>query len=134
MASNKFEQFFLAVFENVFDSVNNKLKVAKQAITRSQAFITTTALGVSGTYTSASIDGIQYRRLTGKVFADQAGTLEIHHSDDGTTWDTITSISVSASTPASFDEPIYTRYIRVNYVNGTTAQTAFRLSGYLSVE
>lgn len=110
------------------------LPVDKQTILRSQAFITTTALGADTPYTSPSIDGLQYKRLTGKVFADQAGTLEIQHSDDGTTWDTLTSISVAASTPLSFDESIYTRYIRVNYINGITAQTVFRLSGYLSAE
>lgn len=106
----------------------------KRAIYRSQAFLTTTVLAASGTYTSPSINGIQYRRLTGKVYTDQAGTLDLQHSDDGSTWDNLTSISVAAATPTKFDEPIYAQYVRVVYTNGATAQTAFRLSGYLSVE
>lgn len=110
------------------------LPVDKQSIYRTQAFITTTALNASASFTSATFDGSLYRRLTGKVYADQAGTLNIQHSDDGVTWDTLTSISVTANTPAKFDEVIYARYIRVYYVNGATAQTTFRLSGYASVE
>lgn len=106
----------------------------KQAIYRTQAFGITTPLAASASFTSATFDGILYRRITGRVFADQAGTLNLQHSDDGTTWDTLTSISVSANEPAKFDELIYCRYVRVNYVNGATAQTVFRLSGYLSVE
>lgn len=108
--------------------------IDKKTIYRSLGFSTTTALAASTAYTSASLDGIQYRRLTGRAFADQAGTLDLQHSDDGTTWDTLTSISVAASTPVKFDEPIYTRYIRIVYTNGATAQTTFRLSAYLSAE
>ena len=106
----------------------------KQAIFRLQSFITTTAIGIGSIYTGASIDGIRYRRLTGKVFSDQAGTLTIQHSDNATTWDTLLTVSVATSTPEKFDEVLYAQYVRVVYTNGTTAQTAFRLSGYLSVE
>lgn len=110
------------------------IPVDKQAVYRTQAFLTTTALGASASYTSATFDGLLYRRITGKVFADQAGTLNLQHSDDGITWDTLTTINVTASTPAKFDEPIYCRYVRANYVNGATAQTVFRLSAYLSAD
>jgi len=108
--------------------------VDKQAVYRTQAFLTTTALGADASYTSATFDALLYRRITGKVFADQDGTLNLQHSDDGTTWDTLTNMSVTANTPVKYDEPIYCRYVRVNYVNGAVAQTTFRLSGYLSAD
>ena len=106
----------------------------KQSIYRYQAFLTTTPLGSGASYTSSSFDGILFRRLTGRAYADKAGTLNLQHSDDGTTWDTLTSISVPAATATKYDEPLYARYVRVNYVNGADAQGTFRLSGYLSAE
>jgi hypothetical protein len=105
-----------------------------QAIYRVLAFQSTTPLGANGTYASGSQDGLNYRRITGRVYADQSGTLQIQHSDDGVTWDTLSSISVPGGTPTKFDEPLYCRYVQVKYVNGSTAQGAFRISGYLCVE
>ena len=110
------------------------LPIDKQVIYRTQVLTMTTPLDASASYTSQSFDAITFRRITGRVYADQSGTLELQHSDDGTTWDTLTSVSVTAGTAAKFDEPIYLRYVRVRYTNGATAQTTFRLSAYLSVE
>lgn len=112
--------------------------VDSQSILRSQAVLTTTALGANAAYTSSSTDGINYRRVTGRVYADQAGAtsgLQIQQSDDGSTWDTVWSqASPAASTVYAFDVELYLRYVRVVYTNGAGAQTTFRLSMYLSVE
>jgi hypothetical protein len=88
---------------------------------------TTTPLGANGTYTSGSLTVSGYGRIVGTVFADQAGTLYIEQSSDGTNWDASTSVSVSASTPTSFSVEVVAPTARVRYVNGATAQTAFRL-------
>jgi hypothetical protein len=116
--------------------VNSTIAVPtdKQAVYRTQAFLTTTPLAGNASYTSATFNALLFKRITGKVFANQDGTLNLQHSDDGSTWDTLTSISVSANTPAKFDEPIYCQYVRVNYTNDATSQTTFRLSGYLSAD
>ena len=110
------------------------LPTDKQAIYRPQAVIQTANLAGEASYTSPSYDGSQYRRITGKVFSDQSGTLNLQHSDDGTTWDTLTTVAVTGGTATKYDEPLYAKYVRLNYVNGATPQTAFRLSAYLSVE
>lgn len=86
-----------------------------------------TPLAASASYTdtifSAPGDGI-----VGAVFADQAGTLFIEQSlDDGATWPISTSIAVTASTAATFVEPVYVSRCRLRYVNGGSTQTTFRL-------
>lgn len=135
----------VTILSDSWDDLNNRLNIAIKAsdiavptdiqtIYRAQAFATTTVLGASASYTSATVDGLNYRRLTGRVYADQAGTLYLEHSDDDVTWDVITTISVAAGDKKGFDEPFYLRYGRARYVNGATAQTAFRLSGYKSAQ
>lgn len=95
-------------------------------------------LGSNGVYTSPGINGEKYGRFTGKVFSDQGGTIEFQHADDDGTgkepssgWDTLTTTTVTGGTALKFDETIYCKWIRVKYTNGATAQTSFRLSGYL---
>jgi len=62
------------------------------------------------------------------VFADQPGTLYIEQSRDNATWRIFKQVSVSANTVVTDETPIYLRYVRVRYVNGATAQTAFELN------
>lgn len=44
---------------------------------------TTTALGISGEYTSGVLDISYYKSVVGSAFANQAGTLYIEQSWDG---------------------------------------------------
>lgn len=99
---------------------------------REHLFTETTPLGASGTFTSDTLDGLTYRRVIGKAFADQSGTLEIQNSDDGNTWDAVATVSVNGTDVSIFDEVIYARYVRFVYTNGATAQGTFRLSAYTS--
>lgn len=103
-----------------------------QSLYRVQSILTTATLAISGVYTGPSLDGINFRRITGKAFADVAGSLAIQQSDDGTTWDTITTVTVVAATPIAWDQVLNARYVRYVYTNGATIQAAFRLSGYLA--
>lgn len=66
--------------------------------------------------------------ISGMVFADQAGTLYIEQSADGTNFDISTSYSVTASDGKGFSEPLYGAYVRLRYVNGGTNQGSFRIS------
>jgi hypothetical protein len=92
---------------------------------------TTTALGASGTYTSSSVSTQGFSRITGSVFADQPGTLNVQQSPDGTNWDVVSSFSVSANAGTGFSVELVCSYVRLNYVNGATAQTVFRLYSFL---
>lgn len=115
-------------------ATGQEVGTVKKGITRAASFTDSTALAAAATFESASLDGLTYKRITGRAFADQVGTIEIQQSDDGTTWDTSRTIEIAAGTAVFYDEPIYCRYIKVKYTNGETAQTTFRISGYLSAE
>lgn len=72
-------------------------------------------------------------RITGSVFADQAGTIYIEQSGDGgTNWDVSTSYALSAGASSGFSEEILLPYVRVRYVNGATNQGAFRIFARMS--
>lgn len=115
-------------------AAGQEIGTIKNAINRVNGFNNNTPLAAAATFESASLDGLTYKKITGRAFADQAGTLEIQQSDDETTWDTSKTLEIAAGTAVFYDEPIYCRYIKVKYTNGATAQTAFRISGYLSAD
>ncbi|MEM3982560.1 MAG: hypothetical protein QXM71_07580 [Thermofilum sp.] len=94
---------------------------------REQVAYTTTALGAGASWSSGSIDMLNYSKLYVTVFADQAGTLYIDQSPDASNWDVTESISVSANVGMAVVREIAGRYCMVRYVNGSTAQTVFRL-------
>lgn len=92
------------------------------------AFLSTkSALTASNSWTSGTQNLGHADTLTGTVFADQAGTLYIEQSYDGTNWDVSTSYAITASDGKGFSEDVIAPFIRVRYVNGGTDQGAFRL-------
>jgi hypothetical protein len=91
---------------------------------------TTVVLAGNEVYTMEATKVEMYNKIRGRVVSDQAGSLAFQYSDDGTTWDTLTTTAVSANTPLKFDEPCYCNYFRVVYTNGATLQGSFRLSVY----
>lgn len=91
----------------------------------------TTALGASGTYNTPSpFTTAGSAKVVGTVFTDQAGTVYVDQSSDGTNWDATSSVSVTANTPTSFSVEVVAPYGRLRYVNGATAQTKLRLYGF----
>jgi len=88
---------------------------------------TTTPLAANATFTSTTQSGGGFARITGTVLADQAGTLNIDQSPDGTNWDVTSSFSIAANTGQGFSVEIVAPNWRLRYVNGATAQTTFRL-------
>ena len=88
---------------------------------------TTSPLGANATYVSDAKVTDRADNISGSVFADQAGTIYIEQSYDGQNWDISTDYSVSANDGKGFNESLYAPYVRVRYVNGGTAQGAFRL-------
>ncbi|PEZ47030.1 hypothetical protein CN367_11725 [Priestia megaterium] len=100
---------------------------------RHEAFEDFHPLGASKSFFSPSLDVMTYRELTGVVFANQAGTLYVEHSADGYDWiRTQTGLAVSASSGKEFSYKTSARYIRVVFTNGVTANTVFKIMGYLN--
>ena len=88
---------------------------------------TTTALGANASYTSGSFTVSGYGRIVGSCYADQAGTLYVEQSSDGTNFDVQSTFSYSAGALLGFSVEVVAPTARVRYVNGATAQTVFRL-------
>jgi hypothetical protein len=87
---------------------------------------TSTALGANATYTSRTYITQNLETIGFYVYADQAGTVYYDVSFDGSTWRTIRSVSVSAGASLSdYLQQIPGHYVRLRYVNGSTAQGAF---------
>lgn len=97
---------------------------------------TATNLAAGATFTGSSRDlgagagnrvvGVAKFNLL--ALADQAGTMRIEFSRDGTTWRRGTvDTAVAANTPTLVSIPVLARYFRVIYVNGATAQGSFML-------
>ncbi|HPT88455.1 MAG TPA: hypothetical protein PL004_11480 [Bacillota bacterium] len=101
-----------------------------QGVKRTKQLETVTNLAANATYTGVTIDTSAERRIVGIVSANQAGTLYVESSTNGSTWYSIFKQNIAANTPFGFDVPCYTEYTRIKYTNGNTAQTAFRLAAY----
>lgn len=92
---------------------------------------TTTTLGPNGTYTSQAVATAGFARITGSVFANAPGTLNVQQSPDGTNWDVVSTFSVSANTGLGFSVELVCLNVRLDYINGSSSQTVFRLYSFL---
>jgi len=98
--------------------------------------LTTTNLGVSGVYTSSWFDTSQTGGLLlfAKVFTDKVSAIDgfkIQTTDDTTDSNltkTANQISVMNSTLVLLTSSIRSRFWRIQYTNGTVAQTSFKLT------
>lgn len=88
----------------------------------------TTPLPAGNTYTSRWNLSDIFANITGAVTADQAGSLFIDQSGDGTTADITQTIAVTANTVATFNVTLLLPYYRVRMTNTAgSAQTTLRL-------
>lgn len=92
---------------------------------------TTTPLIADASYDSASFNLIGFSIITGGVFSDQSGSLEVQQSPDGTNWDVLSTFAVTGGTGQGFSVEIVYPFGRIVYTNGATAQTIFRLYSFL---
>lgn len=94
--------------------------------------LTKIPLAASAVFTQSEQDRFRDQDPTGGIrgliYSDQAGTLVLEESDDGASWSTTATVSVSAATTAKLDWTSLTkRWYRFKYTNGATAQTKFVL-------
>lgn len=87
----------------------------------------TTPLAANAAWTSPVQNILRATEITGSVYADQPGTLQVQQSGDGTNWDLITTYDVPVDTGVSIQLEALEQSLRVIYTNGGIAQTAFRL-------
>jgi len=88
----------------------------------------TTPLASLATYTGTAEDATAYDAVVVTVLTDQAGTLYVDFSPNGTSWDSSLTFSVSASVPETHRLTVSRRYYRVRLTNtAASAQTLLRL-------
>lgn len=91
-----------------------------------------TNLASNATFTGTSRDSgtsPAHNLFVANVFADQPGTLRVEKSTDNSIWRlSAPAVAVSAGVPVEVVIRNTTRYNRVVYVNGATAQTQFLLT------
>lgn len=93
---------------------------------------TTTPIGSNLDYTGATISG-NYAKVRGFVSTDQAGSLYLQLSENGSNWYTAQNQAIAITTPTAvtpFSFDINAAFARIVYVNGATAQTRFKLVTY----
>jgi hypothetical protein len=86
--------------------------------------------GVDHIFTGTAIETLPYAVINVAVFADVASAtdgMRIDQSTDGTNWEHCDEFSIPAGTGKTYSVQPQARYLRVRYINGTSAQSAFRL-------
>lgn len=100
----------------------------------SAANSSTTPLTGSASFTGTAVDLVAtpgYITIQVQSFSDVSGTLQIQFSTDNTNWDHVVTATAPAGNPTSVANGIHARFVRVVYVNGSSAQSTFRLQTVL---
>jgi hypothetical protein len=117
-------------------TTNDIFPTDKQAQLKTQIENNTTPLGISATYTGASFDtmadGVNFTWLTGFAFANQVGNWYVDQSDDGSNYYLTDTGAITAGNASKIIVDIVARYVRFRFVNGATAQTSFKIVGYVT--
>ena len=91
---------------------------------------TTTTLGIGGTFTGSWEDVTDYATLTIQAYSNVAsstGGWKLQWSTDGVNMDKEESLTLSAGAGRALAINVRSRYFRVVYTNGGSAQSSFRL-------
>lgn len=91
---------------------------------------TTIPLSANSEWTSTTDSSTKTGKVVGSVYSDVSGTLHVEQSPDGTNWDIVDSFTVAGGSGLKFNVEKVCTYLRVRYVNGSSAQTVFRLYVY----
>jgi hypothetical protein len=89
-------------------------------------------LGANAKYYTPSMDALAFSKLSGIIFTDQAGSMQVQESIDGYDWIQTSEQAVTAGVGKAFSYEINSRFIRIIFVNGATASTTFKINGLLS--
>lgn len=95
---------------------------------------TSTPLGISGVFTGAATEILDYGIIFINVYSDivsDVDGLKIQQSSDGTNWDHEDVFTVPAGTGKNYSINPFCKYVRIVYYNSGVAQTSFRLQTIL---
>jgi hypothetical protein len=107
-------------------------QVSINGVKRVEAFREVNApQGAGAKYYTPSLDGLAFTKLTGIIFTNQTGELQVEESLDGYDWIQTSKQTITASAGKAFSYDINSRFIRLIFVNGATASTTFKINGFL---
>lgn len=93
---------------------------------------TSTPLNSGNTFTGTATDALQYPSVVVACYTDQAGSLYVDFSVDGTNWDSTLTYQVAATTNEVHRIVVTRRYFRVRFTNSSASnQTYLRLQSIL---
>ena len=93
-------------------------------------------LGISATYTGTATDVTHFASVSIQLFSDEDSAvdgMQFQFSIDGVNWDEVNSFNLDTAISGTrrFQFPVTAQWFRVVYINGTTAQAAFRVQTIL---
>ena len=95
-------------------------------------------LGISGNFTGTGVDLMGFSAVCVTLDSSHDSATDgmtFEFSTDNTNWDDVYTFTYTAANGARrFQFPVTARYFRVNYTNGGTGQTTFRLQTVLHTE
>lgn len=91
-----------------------------------EANSTSTALGANEIFTGVAVDVSKYYAVTISCKSDQAGTLYVDFSVDGSNWDSTLTFPFDANINEVHRLSISKQYFRIRIVNGSTPQSYLR--------
>lgn len=120
--------FNMKIFLVLFLFFNDISAIASEESFLSNVNSSAAALSESASFTGSSEKVRSYDTVVTAVKTDQAGTLYMEFSPDGTNWDSSLSFAVAANTNEIHRLSITRPYFRASFTNGSVAQTFFRLT------
>ena len=114
---------------DVTGAEGSKLPVSPYALV-STANSSAVNIAAGGTFIGAAEDVSDHAHATVSIFASHASAtdgLQIQQSSDGTFWDFADIYNIPAATGKVFSAAITSKFFRINYTNGATLTTSFRL-------
>jgi len=95
---------------------------------------TSTPLGISGVYSGTAVEITNESVICVSVFADEdsaASGLNIQQSIDGVNWDHGDTFTIGGGVSENYTINPHAQWYKIDYTNGTTAQSAFRMQAIL---
>lgn len=114
---------------DVTGAEGSKLPVSPYALV-STANSSVANIAASGSFIGAAEDVSEYSHITVAIFTSHVSAtdgLKLQQSSDGLNWDFGDSFAVPATTGKAFSAPVQAKFFRINYTNGATLTTSFRL-------
>ena len=109
-------------------SLNSQVTVTDQLVYAT--LVTNPTLSSSAAFTSPFFSNWGMTQITGRIYCNLAGSLVLQASDDGITWDTVSTHAVTASTVLAFTDTPNGAVMQYVFTPNAGSVTAFRLSAY----